>query len=112
MSESKVVELERLRHGGVCEVPSEVATCPECGETLAVRCEEWDAETGEPVWEFIELECDEWEFEIEEEEYDELYDTHRGGQFIWQPVIDRVAEWAKQAWASLPECPPTTSEET
>lgn len=91
--------IESLLHGGICEVPQDVAVCPECGGKLTVDCNEWNAGTGFPIESGFSLSC-----EAEEELLDDWVgdDTdlrhinevgHRHWQSDWQPVRDRVWEW-------------------
>ena len=40
---------EELKHGGACDVPRHIATCPECGADLHAESFEWDLETGAPT---------------------------------------------------------------
>lgn len=85
-------ELEKLKlyRGGECKVPGYVATCPECGGQLQAECYEWDEETGKPTIS-LNVSCIA-EENLSEEEY--VDQQHRHWQSNWQPVIDKVHEWA------------------
>lgn len=70
--------------GGTCDIPPDVATCPECGSKMYAECVEWDMETGTPTTTGIMVNC-----VADDEEME-----HRYWQSDWQPIIDAVNEWA------------------
>lgn len=72
-----------LTHGSGCYVPREVAECPECGGELHARAMQWDAETGVPDAESIDLDC-----------IADRACRHRWWQSDWQPVLDKIRKWS------------------
>lgn len=92
---------DALRAGGpgICGVPPEIATCPECGGGLYAEAEEWDAESGTPTKLGLRVSCiadDEncmkWsESTTDNRPFREV--SHKCWQSDWQPVIDVVAVW-------------------
>jgi hypothetical protein len=75
------VEPIALLNGGNCDVPKNIAVCPECGSGLSAESNEWDEETGKPSKGGLLLIC---------ENYDE---NHRGYQSDWQIVHHHVEDW-------------------
>ena len=89
INKSRIEELERIvkraiLHGQEVDVPSWVATCPECGSPLAVRSNQWESATGIPDRVGLEQVC------IKDDEESE---GHAYRQYDWQPVMDRIAEF-------------------
>lgn len=76
--------------GKSCDVPEHVAKCPECGHTLHVYCHSWDAATGKPWADELQIDCQNERF------YDGETDTyeHRWHQSDWQSVRDEIVKWA------------------
>lgn len=74
---------ENLLFGGRCDVPVDVAICPECSGPLEAVSEEWNADTGAPTFSLL-VGCF-------------LFDSGRGHKHFqgdWGPVIDDVQKWA------------------
>ena len=71
------------------DVPTKVAKCPECGGMLVVRVNGW-GEIAPDLWEPIVAQL---QIDCENEDPYGWY-THRWWQSDWQPVVDRVREWA------------------
>lgn len=83
-----------LWHGKSCVVPSDIAVCPECGDTLYAECVEWNEETGRPSGgEGIDIDCGR-DVDGEDEIDDDLVFDHKWHQSDWQDVVDAVREWA------------------
>lgn len=74
----------KLKHGGHCDIPMAVATCPECGGALYAECQDWEEETGLPIYGSINVDCI-----IDADAMD-----HRYWQSDWQSVVDAVGRWA------------------
>jgi hypothetical protein len=79
-------------YGGGCDIPKEVATCPECGGALYAWNQCWDTETGRPVGANVQVDC----------EHESFHDgdlppkfEHKWHQSDWQPIMDRVNEWTE-----------------
>lgn len=68
-------------HGGAIAVPKQLLVCPECGGRLEIEVNEWEAETGRPVFGGYYLNCE-----------NESSVHHRHWQSDWQPAIDRAGE--------------------
>ena len=84
--------IELLKNGGTCQVPRNIATCPECDSRLHVTVNAWDEETGRPLPDDLQIDCcyeaegDEKleDDEIDRAEYRHQY-HHRHWQSDWQP---------------------------
>lgn len=77
-----------LWHGGHCELPSDVAVCPECGGALYVYCNAWVEETGQPIADELQIECD-----GDETDFGDGI-RHRWWQSDWQAIRDHIRQWA------------------
>jgi len=76
-----------LWHGGDCDIPREIAVCPECDAQLHAQCMAWNYATGRPS--DIDLHC------VQEKFGDEDFgNAHYWRQSDWQPVRDKVDNWA------------------
>ncbi len=73
-----------LYHGSGCYVPLEVAKCPECGAELTARSMQWNAATGEPHGEYIDICC------TADPDLNHHYHQDR-----WQPVRDAIVRWCR-----------------
>lgn len=88
-----------LWHGKSCEVPREIAVCPECGSELYVYCQGWHTDTGQPLAADLQIECEaeNWILGIDEGEWSNVYngDTgHSWKQSDWQSVREAIVKWA------------------
>ncbi len=72
-----------LHFGGAARVPSLVEMCPECGGYLIVRSFSWDALSGQPHGDGLQIDC------VRDEKA-----MHRYFQSDWQAVVDKVRKWA------------------
>jgi hypothetical protein len=97
-----------LFYGGGSMVPLSVAMCPECQGQLHAECNRWDAITGKPIADGIDVTCcdeqlllDEWE-NNDDDERSHREVAHRWHQSDWQPIVDTVRKWAvnKRRWGS------------
>lgn len=68
-------------HGGTIAVPKQLLICPECQGQLDFEVNEWDTETGLPVFGGYYLNCE-----------NESSVNHRHWQSDWQPAIYRAGE--------------------
>lgn len=68
-------------HGGTIAIPKQLLICPECGGRLDIEINEWQTETGLPVFGGFYLNCE-----------NESSVNHRHWQSDWQPAIDRAGE--------------------
>jgi len=81
--ETEELKLKRLLYaGGHCDIPKEIAACPECEGPLHAECDEWEADTGRPITVLCVCAMDD-------------DSNHRMWQSDWQPTLDRVQEWAR-----------------
>jgi len=88
-----------LWHGKSCDVPADIAVCPECGSELYVYCQGWHSDTGQPLAADLQIECkaEAWVLGIDEGEWSSGYngDTgHSSKQSYWQPVHEAIVKWA------------------
>ena len=74
----------KLLHGGHCDIPMDVAFCPECGGALCAEAQEWEEGTGLPISGALNVGCI-----IDEDTMD-----HRYWQSDWQSVVDAVERWS------------------
>lgn len=70
----------RLGEDEMCDVPTDVATCPECSGAMIVMSHSWDVD-GRPQLVSLEFFCDNDGF------------RHHYHQSTWQPVINKVRSW-------------------
>lgn len=92
-------DVENIRWGkGVIEIPESLVLCPECGGTIFIGADEWDAETGWPREHGFYYSCEQderYEQQYEDDEI-EFYSPHRWWQSDWQPVRDKIWKWLKK----------------
>lgn len=81
-----------LWHGKSCEVPKDVAVCPECGGELYVYCHGWHTDTGQPIAADLQINCEVEEWILEDDEDAET--GHKWWQSDWQPVRDAIVKWS------------------
>lgn len=92
-------ESDALKHGGTCDVPRDVATCPECDGRLEVCANGWIEETGEPIAAELQINCMAEDQAIRDAEDREDWQAakdaeHRYWQSDWQRVVDAIERWA------------------
>lgn len=78
-----------LWHGKSCEVPKEVAVCPECGGELYVYCHGWHTDTGQPIAADLQIDCENEKVFDEDDGFE-----HRWFQSDWQSIKDAVVKWS------------------
>ncbi len=76
-------KIQSLLFGGSCDVPKQIAVCPECKGPLEAISEEWIAETGQPTFSLL-VGCQKFDGDNE----------HKHFQSDWQSTIDTVQKWA------------------
>lgn len=82
----------RFLLGDWVDVPDDIASCPECGGKLTVCSNANHVESGKPIADALCIDC-----ENEDEDWDEDEDRecpHRHRQSDWQPVVDKIRQWA------------------
>ena len=77
--------------GKSCNVPKDVAICPECSGGLHVYCHQWNAETGQPDAEGLQVDCDNEKYFDDD---DDPGHEHHWFQQDWQDVIATIRRWA------------------
>ena len=89
-----------LAFGGEAKVPTDVATCPECGAELVAVSEEWETETGKPAMSLL-VGCTRFMSDSKPGDVCDSTDPykielhgHRHDTADWQPVNDKVQKWA------------------
>lgn len=96
------IDINSLLRGGQCDLPKEIAVCPECGSELYIECYEWNSQTGFPTRAGFQVHCKQEDKEVDDwMNNDNDHRTsrevmHRHWQSDWQPVIDRVWNWINQ----------------
>lgn len=83
MTQPQTIAPDSIKHGGSADVPSEIATCPECQGALLAVSEEWVEKTGAPSIGGLYVDC----------LADQEAMNHKYWQSDWQSVIDQVAKW-------------------
>ena len=86
---SELESKDPLAFGGEAKVPTDVATCPECGAELVAVSEEWEAETGKPTMSLL-VGCTQFMEGVQPV----CDSTHRHDATDWEPVNDKVKKWA------------------
>lgn len=88
---------QALLYGGRCDVPMEVAVCPECGGQLHAHSTAWITRTGQPIVDGLVVSCTR---DIDADDLGEkgpAMDSidHRWMQDTWIGPRGRVATWAE-----------------
>lgn len=87
-----------VKPGDLIEVPIEVATCGECNSRLQCYVEEYETDTGIPTECGVCVDCKRDQDELEDFVMGNTRErpSHSYWQCWWQPVIDRVTDWARK----------------